>query len=456
MTVSVKDLRSSGRKSPWMVIFYQARKAVREFFPTREAANQKADDLKKIFRVGGNVEDYKEACRVAGASGYGVAHLVKMGLEYIKSKGATSVSPTVTFAQAAKMVIERAITKNRRNVTIEGYKSAYNLLNRTFGDKPIGSITDSEVAEYLHQRRDRNGRIGKASAHTTISIIKHLKNALRIVGIAKPLPTIFVPEVGDKEICFFSAEEVRMLFSAARPSERGALALLIFCALRPTIITRLSIDCIDVVGKKITIPKCLAKDGRRHVLHGIRQRSDGESVPVLPEIIWPWLEMFPYQPVKWSSFQIRLKKALGGKWIQDGTRHTGATFYCELFGETATSALLTHESKTMALDFYIGTTSNKEAQAFYSLAPSGFLETLEQPQSKKVVNWPSDEKLEAWLKTEPATRIAKALGCSDAAIWKRCQKRKIRKPGLGEWAKRAFGIPSPSFPEVGLQLPAPT
>lgn len=52
--------------------------------------------------------------------------------------------------------------------------------------------------------------------------------------------------------------------------------------------------------------------------------------------------------------------------------------------------------------------------------------------------WPSDAKLAAWLRSEPATHVAKALGVSSSAVKKRCRARGISTPPRGSWTKRSW------------------
>jgi hypothetical protein len=49
--------------------------------------------------------------------------------------------------------------------------------------------------------------------------------------------------------------------------------------------------------------------------------------------------------------------------------------------------------------------------------------------------WPSDEELQKLMWKKPAILIAKELRVSDRAVRKRCQKLKIKTPGVGYWNK---------------------
>lgn len=418
-----------------MVVYYRGRRPVRTFFSSREQAELRAAELRKVFRTGMNPEDVARAARLAGGTGYAIAALVELGLQSITTTGATTVSPTMTFAEAADAVMQRAITRQRRPATISGYKYAYSLLKRTFGSRCITMITESEVDRFIRSKKDKGGKEGNAKTWTRISAIRLIKTAMRAAGVTNPLPRLIVPVVGPQAVQYFTVAEVRKLLRAAEPDERGALALLLFAALRPTLISRLPANCVDSHARTITIPDHLAKDRVGHTLEGEYRREDGLWRPGLPAILWVWLEAFPYQPTPWAPLQHRLKKALGGRWIHDGTRHTGATYYNAIFGKDATKTLLTHETPMMAVRHYIGQASRADSLAFYALDPSDFQGSFPAEWKAKTVNWPPDPELAAWVQREPSTVIAKKLGCSDVAVWKRCRTRGIPKPGPGAWQR---------------------
>lgn len=247
-----------------------------------------------------------------------------------------------------------------------------------------------------------------------------------------------MPAPGDHEVRYFAVEQVKSMFRCTRPSERGALALLVFAALRPTLVERLSPASIDCERKTIHIAHNVAKDRRSHVLETEGKRSSGHWMAGLPKVLWAWLTKYPFQPLKWAPFQKRLKKSLNGYWIHDGTRHTGATYYSRLYGEKAASDLLTHESPMMAVKHYIGTAYREDALKFYELTPdavsvSGYKKVGRSP------NWPPDDELSRMLREKPAAIVAQELGCSGVAITKHCRRRGIPKPSRGDWVKIRYG-----------------
>ena len=129
-----------------------------------------------------------------------------------------------------------------------------------------------------------------------------------------------------------------------------------------------------------------------------------------------------------AALQRRLKRALGS-WIQDGLRHTGATFYCAAKGVNATARLLTHESESLVRSNYAGVVLDETvAKEFLSLTPDKitFVATEE-------VRWPESQELAQLLNAESGQTIAKRLGCSGAAVTKHCKARGIVRDDQGAW-----------------------
>jgi integrase len=67
----------------------------------------------------------------------------------------------------------------------------------------------------------------------------------------------------------------------------------------------------------------------------------------------------------------RLRDQLGFPWIQDGLRHTAATYCHALTGDIIKTAALLGDHDIRTLDMhYRGLTSRAEAEQFYALRPA--------------------------------------------------------------------------------------
>lgn len=427
MKVSVRKLPEAWRKSPWMARYYAEGKPVCRFFTTREEAELYAKDTRNALKTGINPEDLAVAFRTVAGTGYSLSQLVESGLAHARMVSAQRASPTATFADGVKLVLKRAV--NRRPKTLRGYQAIFAKLSRTFGNRVAVSITSAEVVTYLDSLRTHGGEPGSASVFTRDTLLRHFKMVLRILKIENPLPGVVVTKPRGRDIKFYSVAEVRTILRAALPSEKGLVALALFAGIRPETLERLPNDCVNVADRSIRIPGVKSKDHQPHFLETVPIGTEREVRPGPPEVLWDWLRTFPFQPKKWHLVQCRLKRALGGRWIQDGLRHTAATYYRARFGDVATAELLTHASVRLINLHYAGLVARAAADEFFALTVQAVGANL-APMPRRV-QWPSDLELAAMLKDEPATTIAKRIGCSDTMIAKHCKLRGIPKPPRG-------------------------
>lgn len=435
MKVSVTKSNDEWRTAPWVVRYYVHRKAVRRFFETKEEAEQHAREVRQTLRAGTDPDEFGEANRLIAGTGLKLSGLVKAGLQFMRESDAASVSPTATFSDGVRLVMENA--KHRRAKTLVGYRSIFGRLEKVFGDRVATSITNSEVQGYLDQLCDRRGNHGRANPHTKETVLRNIRMVMRALGMAKPLPrlTVHVPPV--REILFFTVDELQAILGAAQARDRGLVALATFAAIRPETLERLPADCVNPADKLIRIPAELSKDHRAHCLETIPLGTDREVRPGPPEVLWEWLREYPFQPRRWRSIQTYLRVELG-RWIHDGLRHSGATYYRAKYGDAATAELLTHASITMVNQHYAGLTTRAEAERFFALSPRvvGPPRAYRTLQAKRV-QYPSDAALADMLVSTPASRIAAHIGCSDSMLSKHCKKRGISKPGRGAWSTRS-------------------
>ncbi len=69
----------------------------------------------------------------------------------------------------------------------------------------------------------------------------------------------------------------------------------------------------------------------------------------------------------------RFRDRLGFQWIQDGLRHTAATYHHALTGDIIKTAALLGDHDIRTLDMhYRGLTSRAEAERFFALRPGDF------------------------------------------------------------------------------------
>lgn len=416
------SIKKRSERNKWMAQWFEQGKRRRKSFASHDAACQWVRDQKKLTEAGSSPFEITAAARAAAGTGYDLETLVRAGLERMRDFGANRANMSMTFAEASEKVIARATKDGARASTIAGYRALERVLTRTFGTRVVGAILHTEVEEHLACLCNRQREMGKASIASKKDHLGYVRMCMRIAGIADPLPDITLPR-DESDVEFFSVAEVKGILAATPKPARGFVAVALFGCVRPENLALLPADAVSLEARRIRIPKNISKDRRGHLLEDHQ----------LPSVLWDWLKPYPYSPVNWPPLQRRLRRAIG-RWIQDGLRHTGATYFCATRGVNQTAQLLTHESERLVRENYAGLVPTVAvAHEFLALKPSK-IKFVEYGG----VKWPSDSSLARMLAKKPAVAVAKELGCSDSALIKRCRVRGIAKPGRGFWTKQAL------------------
>lgn len=400
----------------WFVKSVKKRKS----FPTQDAALRWVRDQKQLAALGASPAEVSAAARIAAGTGFDLESLVRAGLEQMRGIGAHRADATMTFEQAGQEVIKRAKKKGARARTIKNYEARAALLNKTFGPRVAVAITATEVDEYLAKVPNKQGVTGGASVSSKQTHLTFFKMALRLAGVVNPLEKCELPAV-NADVRYFRLAAVKTILGATPAKARGFVAVALFGCVRPENLEMIPEESISARARTIRISQEISKDRNTHVL--------GE---VVPEVLWDWLKVYPYRKIKWQPLQRRLKRALGF-WIQDGLRHTGATFYCAAKGVNATARLLTHESESLVRSNYAGVVLDEAgAKEFLELTPDKIVFAAVEE-----VQWPASNELAELLNAEDGQTIAKRLGCSGAAVTKHCKTRGIVRDDSGNWTVAA-------------------
>ncbi|MBW7896379.1 MAG: hypothetical protein H3C27_14825 [Opitutaceae bacterium] len=437
-TKKISITKKPNRVSPWQVGYYENKKLVPKFFRTREEAVSYKKDLEKILHLGLTYEQLQKISQLAHIANLPADVLCEWGAKAQIESGLVNVPRTCTFREAAEMFVARA-TKKCRSTTVKGYKGKNATLNRVFGDRIAATISEHEFAQFIEKIPDRRKNVGKAGSYCRNSYVTQIRMIYRLLGVTKPFPNL-IKENTSSQVRFLTCEHVRTLFLTAKPHERGLLALAIFAAIRPSLLSVLPTDCVDVDARIIRLPHYLSKDKKDHILEGEAVINDRIKVYGLPEVLWAWLNAYPFNPRNWTYLCRRLRRGIG-HWVQDYTRHTAATYYHAIYGKIPTANLLTHEGLNLVFKHYVGVTTRAAAAEFYAITPES-IHAIEDKQGRRPnrqpVVWPSEEQLRQLVATTPTSVLAKKFGCSDTLIAKKCRKLGIPKPGRGHWQKLRF------------------
>lgn len=423
------------RKKPWRVRFFSNGKPRTKFFRTRDEAEAYAKEQRQLLNRGLDPEDFRQAVLLAKGTRFRLVELVQMAILAIKANGTVGIDPSLTFKDGAAMVIARAERRKRREITLRSYKASYAALNKAFGDKPIALVDRPFVQKHIDSLKNAAGD-GPASSSTRRIAVTNIRMVLAIAGVVTPLRGVETDNGEALPIKFYSNEQVRQILSATPDEHRGAVALMLFGAIRPHTMERLKAEDVNVEERKISTKAWQNKDRIPHLISAHAYLGSGQMSPGTPEVLWEWLKRYPFKPTAWKPLQEILKDALGF-WIPDGLRHTAATNYCALWGVVATAELLTHKGTKLVKRHYAGATWKKPAEEFMGISPDQIPSKPHATEAEqKKIHWPSDEELSRLLFAHTRREVAKTIGCSVTALARRCRTRKIPRPSKGHWTPK--------------------
>jgi len=141
----------------------------------------------------------------------------------------------------------------------------------------------------------------------------------------------------------------------------------------PAELRRLRRENIHLDRRMIILGANITKKSRRRVI----EMHSGDS---LGDCLMAWLTARPLPDRIFagnlSTFRrhfSRFRDKLGFAWVNDGLRHTAATYHHALTGDIIKTAALLGDHDIRTLDMhYRGLTSKAEAEAFFALRPGDF------------------------------------------------------------------------------------
>ena len=169
------------------------------------------------------------------------------------------------------------------------------------------------------------------------------------------------------DIKIYTPEEIERLLRLCEekfPKLLGYYCLTIFGGLRPSEAQRMEWKDIDFENKQIFVGKLGKRGARRFVL------KDSDA-------LWLWLEYAkkmnpdaPLNPVKNHWNLQRKSREAFGEWIQDGLRHSFATYYYNLTKNIYDVVFVMGNSEKVARRHYLREVSPSSVGKYWALKPS--------------------------------------------------------------------------------------
>ena len=286
----------------------------------------------------------------------------------------------------------RTLKQGNGLTKIYSYKIA-NLLERfceTFGDNTIvSSISCEQIETWINSMKKRvyadspdemlNGGTMKVYVDTDIPVSSITKNGFRSIlftffkfcrmrGWINENPVERIPAIREKLKTpkFYKVEEVANMLSKTEPLSdvRAYLAIAAFAGLRRREIERLTWDKIKLPDREIVMDNEVTKTGARRIV----KISENLAMCLAPYSD----KLNTKNHIVEQNFVKRLNAfriANGIKWINNGLRHSAATYYLAL----TKNAYLTAEQMGHAVDVlkqhYNGLAREKDAIRYFDIVP---------------------------------------------------------------------------------------
>lgn len=149
--------------------------------------------------------------------------------------------------------------------TVETYDRHWrNRIKPRFGDRPIGSLSRGDMKTFVSEVK---GTVSVSTLHTAFATLRIIMQAAvdDEIIVVNPCTRVKLPQIEDRELVMFSADQVLALADAIQPRYRIAVVLAAGAGLRQG-------ECLGLVEKRVEFLK------RRLVVR--QQMQNGELVDV--------------------------------------------------------------------------------------------------------------------------------------------------------------------------------
>lgn len=267
-------------------------------------------------------------------------------------------------------LIEKKAKLGRSERHVKSLDYRLRQLIEALGNKPIISVTTTELADELERHRDWK----PVTIHSVVQGWKIFFNfAIRREYLtANPADRLELPKVIHDEPEIFTVEQVRRLMAATLfsdrhplwPACRAYLAIGLFSGLRPDEIGRLCWEQVDLGTSTIRVKAANAKDRDRRIV---------EIQPNLAAWLRPLArDRGPVLSHPLSELRVAARQILGlAKWPHDIMRHTFVSYhFAEFRSEAHTKREVGHrDDGRIFYNHYMVPVSRADARLFWATIP---------------------------------------------------------------------------------------
>jgi len=284
----------------------------------------------------------------------------------------------MTVQAAFEQFIADRKKQNRRPDTLRNLAGRVGMFSRLHGTKHVAEVTHDDCRDFVF----RKGTSPRNQINDRLAVSNFLNWCVRRqFAVTNNMEPVDKPAVDSQEPSVLAVGDCRKLLAAARDYKDGLLlpyvAVSLFAGLRPTELSRLTWDRVDLTEKTITLDGSMAKTRQRRIVK-------------LPDNCIDWL--LPLAPKKPNfvpaAFQrhfgrVKLAASFNGEeetktadgkklrpWVQDYMRHTAISMYLATHKHEGEAATWAGNSPNVIHRHYKGLVKEADATEFWSLAPA--------------------------------------------------------------------------------------
>jgi integrase len=369
VTVSEKKVPNGNKLQYKLEIRHVDGRRERRFFDTKLRAEAEQANLEQQVKATGAMwlsltaeerNDLASVYREAKDAGVKLREI----LEAFKRGEVSQVLPVITLINAIEQTVTSREALKRKSRYTKNLKLFLLQFARGREEMPIAKI-DKPTVEAWFAKRSKNsletlkGEKTKLSALFSYCIRNgYLKeNPMKAIELRSEdadLPQIVTPK-----------QAARLLVATRRrePQLMPYIALGLFAGIRPEELVRVTFGDIDLERKRVYV---------------MGKTRSARYAP-LPEACIAWLKVAEYwgtdaeaiSPSKETigRARVRLRRFVGGKWVQDILRHSAASYWAAEIKDIGKVAFQFGNSERMLRKHYLHPVTPEDAQAFFNLFP---------------------------------------------------------------------------------------
>lgn len=372
---TIKKGEYPSKKPYWMVQAFVAGKRIRRYFTNENDANTEKDRIDKA-----SAELLEVPERIIHEAWDCHKRLLERGWTLTRATDWVLEHAAMYDDQPpVKELVEEYLAEQKAsgiaNATLIDLRTRLRKFCLWFGECKAHEITTSEIRQWNSDMAEVE-ELGKQSRRNHLNKTSQFFRwcILNKKCAENPVAAVKRPKLDQDEIAFFSVEQCsRILELAANHGLYHYVILGMFSAIRPAELRRLRKEHVHLDRRMITLGANITKKSRRRVI----EMHAGDP---LGDCLMAWLTTRPLPDRIFAGNQstfrrhfCRFRDKLGFQWIQDGLRHSAATYHHALTGDIIKTAALLGDHDIRTLDMhYRGLTSRAEAERFFALRPGDF------------------------------------------------------------------------------------